>query len=116
MITNALQHIPDCLDYMILIKEPSVFKFCAIPQVMAIATLERCYNNYNVFKTEVKIRKGEAVQLIMNTTTFQETIVTFERYLNLLNQRLNPQDPSAETMKKRINTSLTKIKEIKKSF
>lgn len=64
MIANALAHIPDCLDYMVKIKEPSVFKFCAIPQVMAIATLERCYNNYNVFKTEVKIRKGETVQVI----------------------------------------------------
>jgi farnesyl-diphosphate farnesyltransferase len=40
-----------------------VFKFCAIPQVMAIATLDLCYNNYEVFKREIKIRKGLAVKV-----------------------------------------------------
>ncbi len=26
-----------------------VFRFCAIPQVMAMGTLALCYNNYEVF-------------------------------------------------------------------
>ena len=30
---------------------------------MAIATLCECYNNYDVFRFEVKIRKGLAVQV-----------------------------------------------------
>ena len=37
-------------------------------QVMAIATLERCYDNYNVFKRVVKIRKGETVKMMMEAT------------------------------------------------
>ena len=28
---------------------PQVFRFCAIPQVMAIGTLALCYNNHEVF-------------------------------------------------------------------
>ena len=36
---------------------------------MAIATLALCYNNKEVFQKMVKIRKGEAVQLIMQSTT-----------------------------------------------
>ena len=35
---------------------------------MAIATLERCYNNYDVFKRVVKIRKGETVRMMMEAT------------------------------------------------
>ena len=37
-------------------------------QVMAIATLERCYNNPAVFRGVVKIRKGEAVRMMMEAT------------------------------------------------
>ena len=35
---------------------------------MAIATLERCYDNYDVFKRVVKIRKGETVRMMMEAT------------------------------------------------
>ena len=35
---------------------------------MAIATLERCYDNYDVFKRVVKIRKGETVKMMMEAT------------------------------------------------
>ena len=32
-ITDALRHVPACLDYMSRLREPAVFRFCAIPQV-----------------------------------------------------------------------------------
>lgn len=38
---------------------------------MAIATLERCYNNPNVFTGVVKIRKGETVRMMLNATKFE---------------------------------------------
>lgn len=38
---------------------------------MAIATLAKCYNNRNVFSGVVKIRKGQAVGLMMEATCFQ---------------------------------------------
>uniref|UniRef100_A0A8C2SP33 Squalene synthase n=1 Tax=Coturnix japonica TaxID=93934 RepID=A0A8C2SP33_COTJA len=59
-ITNALRHVPDVLTYLSRLKNQSVFNFCAIPQVMAIATLAACYNNKQVFRGVVKIRKGQA--------------------------------------------------------
>ena len=65
MVTNAMTHINDSLDYMTLLSHPNVFTFCCIPQAMATATLARIYNNYDVFKKAVKIRKGEAVQIMM---------------------------------------------------
>ena len=38
-----------CLDYMERLQDPAIFRFCAIPQIMAIATLSLCYNNHTVF-------------------------------------------------------------------
>jgi farnesyl-diphosphate farnesyltransferase len=77
LITNALHHVPDCLAYMKGLKNKSVFKFCAIPQVMAIATLALCYDNYQVFQTNVKIRKGLAVKVcVCGRHLFLEQMLT----------------------------------------
>lgn len=44
---------------------------CLFRQVMAIATLSACYNNPLVFQGVVKIRKGQAVTLMMEATNMQ---------------------------------------------
>ena len=64
MITDALSHVDECLDYMSKLRDPSIFAFCAIPQVMAIGTLEACYNNHNVFTGVVKMRRGETAKIM----------------------------------------------------
>ena len=33
LITNALQHVQDIIEYLSCLKNKSVFLFCAIPQV-----------------------------------------------------------------------------------
>jgi hypothetical protein len=38
LVTNALVHVPDCLEYLSRLHTPEVFKFCAIPQVRQPAT------------------------------------------------------------------------------
>lgn len=63
MVADALAHAPDCLNYLSLLKNQSIFNFCAIPQVMAIASLELVFNNPEVFKRNVKIRKGQTCQV-----------------------------------------------------
>lgn len=35
LVTDALALVPECLAYMRQIKNPEVFRFCAIPQVRA---------------------------------------------------------------------------------
>jgi len=50
MVTNAMIHIPDCVDYLSTIKNSAVFKFCAIPQVLyLISNTQRKRNIYNLF-------------------------------------------------------------------
>lgn len=60
MILNALGHAIDALDYLRLLKNQSIFNFCAIPAAMAIATLELCFMNKEMFQRNIKIRKAEA--------------------------------------------------------
>ncbi|KAL3757567.1 hypothetical protein ACHAWU_001338 [Discostella pseudostelligera] len=64
LITDAFELVPDCLAYLSKLQCVEIFRFCAIPQVMAIATLEKCYHNPNVFTGVVKIRKGTSCLLI----------------------------------------------------
>ena len=40
MVLDALRHGCDSLDYLRILKNQSMFNFCAIPATMAIATLE----------------------------------------------------------------------------
>ncbi|KAM4770730.1 squalene synthase isoform 2-T2 [Rhinophrynus dorsalis] len=95
LITNALHHVPDVLTYLSRLKNQSVFNFCAIPQVMAIATLAACYNNQQVFKGVVKIRKGQAVTLMMDATNLQAVRAIMYQYVEEIHQRIPLTDPSS---------------------
>lgn len=67
LVTDALGLVPDCLNYLSKLQCFEVFRFCAIPQVMAIATLDKCFHNPDVFTGVVKIRKGLSCKLINET-------------------------------------------------
>ncbi|XP_065257300.1 squalene synthase isoform X2 [Emys orbicularis] len=95
LITNALHHIPDVLTYLSRLKTQSVFNFCAIPQVMAIATLAACYNNKQVFRGVVKIRKGQAVTLMMDATNIQAVKSIMYQYVEEIYRKIPSTDPSS---------------------
>jgi farnesyl-diphosphate farnesyltransferase len=80
LVTDALELAPDCLLYLSKLGCTEIFRFCAIPQVMAIATLNSCYNNADVFTGVVKIRKGSACKLILRTNTLDEVHDTFYQF------------------------------------
>lgn len=48
---------------------------------MAIATLAACYNNQQVFKGVVKIRKGQAVTLMMDATNMPAVKAIIQQYI-----------------------------------
>lgn len=80
MVTNALGHAESCLEYMSRLQQPNIFRFCAIPQIMAIATLSLCYNNHNVFTGVVKMRRGEVAKVMYHMQDFADTCVLFRNY------------------------------------
>ncbi|KFU93067.1 Squalene synthase, partial [Chaetura pelagica] len=104
LITNALHHVPDVLTYLSRLKNQSVFNFCAIPQVMAIATLAACYNNKQVFKGVVKIRKGQAVTLMMDATSIQAVKAIMYQYAEEIYQKIPSTDPSSNKTQQVIST------------
>jgi farnesyl-diphosphate farnesyltransferase len=58
MVLDALRHAVHSLDYLQMLKNQSVFNFCAIPAAMAIATLELCFMNKEMFQRNIKISKA----------------------------------------------------------
>jgi len=100
LVTDALELVPDCLKYLSNLECTEVYRFCAIPQVMAIATLDKCFNNPDVFTGVVKIRKGLSCKLILNTNDMTGVHGTFFSFAKSIAARANPTDPSYKrTMK-----------------
>lgn len=86
-ITNALSHVPACLEFLKSIENPKIFRFCAIPQLMAIATLKELYNNVEALHKNVKIRKGRTAKYFIATHTFKDTKREFISILNTLSKK-----------------------------
>lgn len=95
MVLLALQKAEDCLFYMAGVKEQSVFNFVAIPQSMAIATLELCFQNYSMFERNIKITKGDACSLMWQSTqNLQLVCEVFRKYARKIHAKSKPTDPS----------------------
>ncbi|KAF7308052.1 hypothetical protein MKEN_01167500 [Mycena kentingensis (nom. inval.)] len=94
MVADALRHATDALEYLHMLRDPSVFRFCAIPATMAMATLALCFMNPEVFVRHVKIRKGVAVDLIMRSTQSREVALLFRDFARKIHARALPEDPS----------------------
>ncbi|KAK0102568.1 bifunctional farnesyl-diphosphate farnesyltransferase/squalene synthase [Cadophora gregata] len=95
MVLNSLRHADECLFYMAGIKDQSVFNFVAIPQSMAIATLELVFHNPDIFKKNVKITKGDACQLMMESSqNLRSVCEIFKRYIAKIHKKNTPKDPN----------------------
>lgn len=94
MVLNALSHVIDMLTYLSLIREPTSFNFCAIPQVMAIATLAEIYNNPEVLNRVVKIRKGTTCRLILESRTLPGVVKVVRHYIREINKKADVKDPN----------------------
>ncbi|KAM5548664.1 squalene synthase 2 [Rosa sericea] len=95
MVTNALIHMEDCLKYMSALRDPAIFKFCAIPQIMAIGTLALCYNNIEVFRGVVKMRRGLTAKVIDRTRTMGDVYAAFYDFSSIIKSKVDKKDPSA---------------------
>ncbi|GHJ86261.1 hypothetical protein NliqN6_2663 [Naganishia liquefaciens] len=94
MTLDALRHATPALDYLSLLKCQSVFNFVAIPAVMALATLERCFMNPDVLKKNVKIRKGEAIKLMNVAVNPRDVAYCFVSYAKKIHAKVSVHDPN----------------------
>ncbi|KAH7675439.1 Squalene/phytoene synthase protein [Dioscorea alata] len=102
MVTNALMHAEDCLTYMAALKDIAIFRFCAIPQVMAIGTLALCYDNLEVFRGVVKMRRGLTARVIDQTKTMADVYGAFYDFSSMLKAKVNDKDPNAVLARQRV--------------
>ncbi|KAM0899002.1 hypothetical protein ACQ4PT_021559 [Festuca glaucescens] len=103
MVTNALIHAEDCLQYMSALKDNTNFRFCAIPQIMAIGTCAICYNNVNVFRGVVKMRRGLTARIIDETKSMSDVYSAFYEFSSLLESKIDDNDPSSALTRKRVD-------------
>ncbi|CAL8468888.1 g8429 [Coccomyxa elongata] len=87
LVTDALRHAPHSLAYMAKLRNHDVFRFCAIPQVMAIGTLALCYNNRGVFTGVVKMRRGETAKYVQQLCTMADLHQAFDRFAGSISAR-----------------------------
>lgn len=98
IIANALGHVPDCLTYMSSVKDEKIFDFIAVPQVMAMATLAKLYNNPKVLTGIVKVRKGLAAKLMMYSINLKDVYKYFKKSIRQIEKKNKPGTPySKET-------------------
>jgi len=99
MVTDAMGHAPQVLEYLALLKDPFIFRFCAIPQVMAIATLLEVYNNPVVFRGEVKIRRSLALYIAMNSNSMKEIYEFFLDFAQKFETEIPESDPNGARLR-----------------
>lgn len=118
LVTNALEHVSNCVLYLSMIRDKQIFRFCAIPQVMAMATLEKIYDNPDVFNEVVKIRKGLAAKLMVQTNDMNVVQDVMVKFATDMQKKLRVDDPSYARTKELLQRIITSFEEVrhKKTF
>ena len=72
LLVDSLCHLPDVLVYLSRLRDGEIFRFCALPQLMAMGTLVELFNNPRVFTDVVKIDKALSWQLLLSSATIHD--------------------------------------------
>jgi farnesyl-diphosphate farnesyltransferase len=87
LVLNGLSHVPKSLSYLKELKDIEIFRFCAIPQLMAVATLSELYGNEDVLYKNVKIRKGKTAKYFMSIKNYEQTKSEFIDILEKISKK-----------------------------
>ncbi|MCL7039655.1 hypothetical protein MKW94_028017, partial [Papaver nudicaule] len=108
MVTDALSHVVDCLEYLSTLGHSGIFQLYGIGQIIAIGTLSSCYNNIEVFRrSRVRMSPGQWAKVGLGTNAtsgFYEAIYGFS---TTLKAKIDSNDPNA-------TKTLRCVKEIQK--
>nr|QGM12285.1 squalene synthase-like 3 [Transformation vector pV1]QGM12289.1 squalene synthase-like 3 [Transformation vector pV2-P]QGM12292.1 squalene synthase-like 3 [Transformation vector pV2-U] len=102
ILTDALRHIEPCLQYMEMVWDEGVFKFCAVPELMSLATISVCYNNPKVFTGVVKMRRGETAKLFLSVTNMPALYKSFSAIAEEMEAKCVREDPNFALTVKRL--------------
>ncbi|KAK4725502.1 hypothetical protein R3W88_028281 [Solanum pinnatisectum] len=114
MVTNALLHVEDCLVYMSNLRDPSIFQFCAIPLVINMGNLTMYYNNVEIFKGVVEMRRGLCAKIIDQTRTMADVYGAFFDFCCIMESKKSGQI-NTNTSKLNATSTLKRLEEISKT-
>lgn len=106
MVLMAIERAHECLAYMANVQEQSTFSFVAIPQTMAMATLELCFQNPSIFERNVKITKGVACQMLIEST---KDIRHVGEAFRMFAEKIRRKNRSSDLNHDRINVACDRI-------
>ena len=95
MITDTLDDIPLCIEYLSKIQNPNVFRFCAIPQIKSMAILAEAYGNRNIFNGIIEVRKGLYASILNNCNNIQQVQSWYKKFASQILDKINSNDPNA---------------------
>ncbi|KAL5791044.1 hypothetical protein ACOSQ2_005932 [Xanthoceras sorbifolium] len=108
MVTNALKHAGDCLNHLSTLNDDAALQFFGALAVKGMGTLVLCYNNIQVFKDKVRLRRGLAARLYEQTKTMSDIYNVFFEFAYVMKSKVEMHDPNAmKTL-----SELNKIQEI----
>lgn len=109
LVDNALKHVPAALDYIVALEDPSVLRFCAIPQVMAFATICEVYNNYDTFQVKVKISKLYTLSILHGCKSTRGVLLFFQEIANKFLIKLATGDPFTPSITSQLDIITKKV-------
>jgi len=77
---------------------------------MAIATLEKCFENSDIFKGIVKIRKGLALKIMRTSKNMDDMYGWFYFFVEKIKNKIRIDDPNRVKMENTCNNILSVIK------
>jgi farnesyl-diphosphate farnesyltransferase len=87
MVLNAMSHLPDAIEYMNKLQNEQVFRFCAIPQIMALATLSKLYNNADTFKGIVKIERSLTLEIFSAIKNMDDFKFYYDKFMKEMSSK-----------------------------
>ena len=109
MIMNALRHIPESIEYLSLVKNNSNFKFCAIPQVVAMQTLATLFHNQNVFKKTEKLNKTTLARIFIDINDMNSVLQFYIDGVEKIEKKISDNESHCSNIKQ-YGDELDKIK------
>ena len=114
LVVDALRHTTDVLDGFSLLRDEGVFRAIAVPTTMAMATLQLCFMNPEVFLGRVKISKADSVRVgivshqfrilsdplavfpkvFMGANNARGTVAMWVEYARKIRAKADPSDPN----------------------
>ncbi|RZC43536.1 hypothetical protein C5167_036483 [Papaver somniferum] len=102
MVTDALSHVEDCLEYLSTLQDSAMFRFYAVNLIISTGILARCYNNVEVFRGGVKMNHGHSVKVICGTKAISDVYGAFYDYSSTLKAKIDDNDPNATKTRSRV--------------